>query len=91
VHTACGSLLLGVETPGRLAEIASASEIRRAVPEIFDLTLTRRPGDRVAAHVHGGAAIGQALFTIPADATYEDVVSRVRDAAGARVEPGSND
>lgn len=85
----CGSVVLGAEVPGRLATLATTEEVRRAVPEVFDVTLAHGPGDVVAAHTHGGAALGQALFAMPPGSMWADLAARIHAALAARVEATS--
>ncbi len=84
---ACGSLVLGSAGAGVIARIATADEIRQRVPEVVECVVAKRPGEANEAFVHGGAALGYAVFTCPRPHDYQPVADRVMQALQLEVTP----
>jgi biotin carboxylase len=84
---AAGSYVFGSARAGVLRSLVSGSELREAVPEVFEFELHRRPGEQVSRFEHGGHAIGHALFDCTTPATYESVVARIAGALRLDVKP----
>ncbi len=80
VARGCGSWILGSAQSGRLARIASAEAMARAVPEIFDYTLYREIGARVPSMEHSADSLGWALFDCVSESHYLEIVGRIQRA-----------
>ncbi len=74
----CGSWILGSTRSGRLARIAAADAMARAVPEIFDYTLYREIGARIPAMEHSADSLGWALFDCDSETHYLEIVGRIQ-------------
>lgn len=81
-----GSALIYSEKSGRIARVASAASVSRAVREVVRCIIWARTGDRVTAIEHSGHSLGIALFKIPANRSYAEVAARVREAVHLHVE-----
>jgi biotin carboxylase len=80
----CGSWIFGSNHAGRLKAIASAEELRAAVPEVFEYFVNYRVGDEVPQFVHSGNSLGYVLFDCPAHSTYQELINRLK--IGLRLE-----
>jgi biotin carboxylase len=77
---ACGSFVFGSERDGILRQVRDRDALRQEVPEVFELFLARRPGDRVLPFTHNGNLIGCALFDCRDAQRYAACARRILDA-----------
>lgn len=75
-----GSLVFGSPSAGLLRSVADKTTLKARVPEVFELSLAKRPGDRVEAFVHNGNMIGYALFDCPRPSDYDKIAARIHRA-----------
>jgi biotin carboxylase len=83
-----GSYIFGSLIAGVLSSIITSEELRTHVPEIFDLYILKRQGERVNAFEHNGNLIGYAVFDCKDSADYERIKERIDDALDIRIQAG---
>ncbi len=76
----CGSVVFGSRLPGVLAGISTFEELRRRVPEAFELSLAVQKGRRVEAFDHNGQMIGYAVFDCADAGEYAMLSGRITEA-----------
>lgn len=80
------SFVFGSSCAGVLKRVPSLAEIQRAVPEVRDMVVAKKLGDRVDTFVHNANLIGYLLLDCGA-IEYPEVASRIRDVLAVEVSP----
>ena len=82
-----GSYIFGASSSGTLMSMAGPDEVKRQVPEVFEVFQTRAPGDQVEAITHNANLLGFALFDCPKPSDYDLLTARIAGALDIKVEP----
>jgi biotin carboxylase len=77
VRRGCGSYVFGSDRGGHLLQIASAEELRRRVPQVFDVMYAVPIGSPVDRFEHNGNLLGVALFDCADAGHYEQTVHAI--------------
>ncbi len=76
LKTPCGTLVFGSPKNGRLKALTPPEEMIKKVPEIFNITYVKRPGDRVNEFKSAFDLIGIVCFEL-AERDYDSVASEI--------------
>lgn len=79
-HDAACSFIFGSQDEGLLKHINRVDIVRSEVPEVFELFLTKNPGDKVPVFTHNGNLLGYALFDCSQLEDYESITQRILQA-----------
>lgn len=77
INRGFGSLIFGSPSTGFLRELPEPAFLMRKIPELFEITYTKRVGDYVEKFVHNGNLIGYALFDCPSAASYDRIAAQL--------------
>lgn len=80
IRQGAGSFVFGSPRGGILEHIADPGELKRRLPQVFDIHYARRPGDRVEPFEHNGNLIGFALFDCRDASDYHRMTERIIDS-----------
>jgi biotin carboxylase len=86
VRRGCGSYVFGSDRAGRLLRMASAEELKRRMPQVFDVLYAVPIGSPVDRFEHNGNLIGVALFDCADAGDYEHTVHAIERNLGIVVD-----
>ncbi len=78
------SYVFGADRSGRLKEVPTLNKIRSQVPEVFELILAKKKGDRVEPFLHNANLVGYALAYC-GPSLYKDTLERIINSAKIEV------
>lgn len=79
------SYIFGSPRPGRLLEVSNIQSLQAEVPQIFSMTLAKKPGDLVDEFTHNAHLVGYLLIHCGAG-VYNEIIPRIREVLKVTVE-----
>ncbi len=83
----CGSQLIASDRAGMIQGMATPEALRQAVPEVFEVSFSKKTGDRVSRFEHGGDIFGCVMFDCDSAQAYERISNGIRRAVSLVVSP----
>lgn len=81
-----GSFIFGSEASGVLKKINGKDDVLDRVPEVYDIMINVKAGDRVRQFQHGGDALGCALFDCADLIKYKKICAKIKSTLSIEVE-----